>query len=172
MDQFPPSILVYHYGHFEFFRKFAEIFAAQATSKWKKSSSRKILIILFGHPWVVELTYIQISAFKFTLRCLQPDNVPIICQRCQWHRWQICHRCCWYQWRFGTGVVDTGGKFSPVSLTPVANLPPVSTIQGELVANLTPVSMIPAAICHRWQICHRCRWHRWCTLTCEYLREF
>jgi hypothetical protein len=21
-------------------------------------------------------------------------------------------------------------------------------------------------------ICHRCRWHRWCTLTCEYLREF
>ncbi len=26
--------------------------------KWKKSSSRKILIILFGLPWVVELTYI------------------------------------------------------------------------------------------------------------------
>jgi hypothetical protein len=26
--------------------------------KWKKSSSRKILIILFGHLWVVELTYI------------------------------------------------------------------------------------------------------------------
>jgi hypothetical protein len=22
------------------------------------------------------------------------------------------------------------------------------------------------------QICHRCRWHRWCTLTCEYLRKF
>ncbi len=21
-------------------------------------------------------------------------------------------------------------------------------------------------------ICHRCRWYRWCTLTCEYLREF
>jgi hypothetical protein len=28
------------------------------TGKWKKSSSRKILIILFGHLWVVELTYI------------------------------------------------------------------------------------------------------------------
>ena len=26
--------------------------------KWKKPSSRKILIILFGHLWVVELTYI------------------------------------------------------------------------------------------------------------------
>jgi hypothetical protein len=26
--------------------------------KWKKPSSRKIIIILFGHLWVVELTYI------------------------------------------------------------------------------------------------------------------
>jgi len=31
VDQFPPSIWVYHYGNFEFFRKFAEIFAAQGT---------------------------------------------------------------------------------------------------------------------------------------------
>jgi hypothetical protein len=28
MNQFPPSTWVYHYGHFEFFRKFTEIFAA------------------------------------------------------------------------------------------------------------------------------------------------
>jgi hypothetical protein len=46
---------------------------------------------------------------------------------------------------FATGVVDTGGKLPPASLTPaenlppvslapVANLPPVSTTQGELVA--------------------------------------
>ncbi len=28
MNQFSPSIWVYHYGHFDFFRKFAEIFAA------------------------------------------------------------------------------------------------------------------------------------------------
>ncbi len=122
--------------------------------KWKKSSSRKILIILFGHLWVVELTYTYIFAFKFTIRCLQPDIVLIICHRCRWHRWQICCRCRWYRWQFATGVVDpcgkgelvakfaagvvdTGGKFAagvvdtggnlpPVSLTPVANLPPVS----------------------------------------------
>ncbi len=25
---------------------------------------------------------------------------------------------------------------------------------------------------YRWQICRRCRWNWWCTLTCEYLREF
>ncbi len=29
MNQFPPSPWVYHYGRFEIFRKFAEIFAAQ-----------------------------------------------------------------------------------------------------------------------------------------------
>ncbi len=29
MNQFPPSPWVYHYGRFKFFRKFAEIFAAQ-----------------------------------------------------------------------------------------------------------------------------------------------
>ncbi len=36
-------------------------------------------------------------------------------------------------------------------------LPPVSTTQCRW---------------DRWQICHRFCWHRWCTLTCEYLREF
>jgi hypothetical protein len=34
-----------------------------------------------------------------------------------------------------TGVVDTGGKFAAGMVTPVATLPLVSTIQGELVAN-------------------------------------
>ncbi len=62
----------------------------------------------------------------------------------------------------------------PWSLTPVANLPPVSTTQGKMVAkfaagvfdtggNLPPVSLTPG---------RRCRWYRWCTLACEYLREF
>jgi hypothetical protein len=35
--------------------------------------------------------------------------------------------------KFAAGVVDTGGKLPPVSLTPVVNLPPVSLIP---VANL------------------------------------
>ncbi len=50
-----------------------------------------------------------------------------------------------------------------MSLIPVTNLPPVSLLPA---ANLPPVSLIPVAICHR------CRWYWWCTLTCEYLREF
>ncbi len=111
-----------------------------------KNSIRKILIILFGN-----------LSFKFTLRCLQPDIVPIICHWCQRHRWQ-----------FATGVVDTQAELVAKFAAGV----------DELVANLPPVSLIPGAIfCHRchwhrWQICHWCRWHRWCTLTCEYLREF
>jgi hypothetical protein len=35
---------------------------------------------------------------------------------------------------FAAGVVDTGGKLSPVSLKPAANLPPVSTTLAKLVA--------------------------------------
>jgi len=35
---------------------------------------------------------------------------------------------------FSAGVADTGGSLPPASLTPVANLPPVSTAQGQLVA--------------------------------------
>ncbi len=69
--------------------------------KWKKSSIRKILIIMLGHLWIAELTHIYIFAFKLTLRYLQPDINP-----------QICRRCRWYWWQFATGVVDTGGKFA------------------------------------------------------------
>ncbi len=61
--------------------------------------------------------------FKFTLRCLQPDIVAIICHRCQRRRWR----------KFAAGVVDTGGNLPPVSLTPVANLPPVSTKLAKMV---------------------------------------
>jgi hypothetical protein len=47
-------------------------------------------------PLVVELIYIQIFAFKFTLRWLQPDIFPKI-------------------GKFFTGVADTGGNFVDTS---------------------------------------------------------
>ncbi len=84
---------------------------ADTGSKWEKSSIRKILIILLGHLWIVELTYIYIFAFKFTLRYLQPNINPIVCHRCHWHRWKICRRCRWDRWQFATSVVDTDGKY-------------------------------------------------------------
>ncbi len=69
---------------------------------WKKSSIRKILIILLGHLWIVELTYLYIFAFKFTLRYLQPDIVPITnLPPVSMIPVAICPR-----------VVETGGKFA------------------------------------------------------------
>jgi hypothetical protein len=64
---------------------------------------------LFGHLWVVELTYIYIFAFKFTLRSLQPDIVSTV-------------------GKFATGVVDTGGKFTDGVVDTGGNLPPVALI--------------------------------------------
>jgi hypothetical protein len=87
---------------------------------------------LFGHLWVVELTYIHIFAFKFSLRSLQPDIFSIFCHRCQ-HTGG----------KFAAGVVDTSGNLPPVSLTPAANLPPVSLTP---VANLPPVSTTQAKL--------------------------
>jgi hypothetical protein len=40
---------------------------------------------------------------------------------------------------FATCVVDTGGKFAAVSLTPVANLLLVSTIPAELVEKFAAI---------------------------------
>ncbi len=51
------------------------------------------------------------------------------------------------------------------SWTPVAIFNFNST-KGNWWQNFPPVLLIPVAICHR------CRWYRWCTLTCEYLRKF
>ncbi len=146
--------------------------------RWQKLSSRKILIILFGHLWVVELTYIKIFAFKFTLSCQQPDIVAI-----------ICHRCHWYRWKFATGVIDTGGKFAAG----------IVDTGGKFATGINDASENGGKICHRcrwyrwqichrrrwyrqqfcrrcrwhrWQICHRCRWYQWCTLTREFLSEF
>jgi hypothetical protein len=77
-------------------------------------------------PLGSRLTYKYIFAFKFTFRSQQPDNVLIICHRCGKHRWQIFRRYCSYQC-----------KLTPVSLTPAANLPPVSTTLAKLVAKFT-----------------------------------
>ncbi len=73
----------------------------------KKIFNQKNFNNLVGTPLdsTVELTYISIFAFKFTLRYLQ----PVI-------------------------VTTPAANLSLVSLTPVANLPPVSTTLVKLVA--------------------------------------
>jgi hypothetical protein len=96
--------------------------------EWKKSSIIKVLIILFGHLWEVEVTYRNIFTFKFTLRSQQSAIVPLIpvanCHWCHWHRHQIC---LWYRYtggKFATGVGDTGGApwFANISVNFRKNL--------------------------------------------------
>ncbi len=75
----------------------------------------------------------------------------------------------------------------PVSLTPVANngnnirlLTPESELEGKnlytvYVSSTTqrwPNKVIKIFRLKIFSICQRCRWHRWQTLSCEYLREF
>jgi hypothetical protein len=66
LNQFPPKPLIIPLGPFRIYSKIrgdirSSRFATGVNNtggKWKKPSSIKILIILFGHLWVVELTYI------------------------------------------------------------------------------------------------------------------
>ncbi len=117
MNQFPPSIWVYHSGHFEFFWKFAEIFKAQGASPVSTTpvaNGKNLQAEKFNNfVWAPLNSRVNIYinfCLQVHLRCLQ--SVLIICHRCKQHK----------------------GNW--------------------------------------WQICRRCRWHWWCTLTCEYLRKF
>ncbi len=89
------------------------------------------------------------SAAWYCSHYLPPVSTPVLLTLVA-----ICHRRRWNRRQVAAGIVDIGGQQH----------------KGNWWQNLTPVSLIPAAICHRF--CHRCRWHQWCTLTCEYLREF
>ncbi len=86
----------------ELFQKFSEIFRAKGDTggKRKKSSSRKFLIILFGHLWVyiVELICRYNFSFKFSLILLQLFATGVVDTSS----------------KFAGGVVDTGGKFTTV----------------------------------------------------------
>ncbi len=106
INQFPPAPEYPIWAVSNFFensRRYSQI-KVDHRCRWhrwqmKKSSIRKILIILLGHLWIVEVTHIYIFAFKFTLRYLQPDINPIVCHRCRWYRWQFCRRCRWHRWQ-------------------------------------------------------------------------
>jgi hypothetical protein len=83
------------------------------------------------------------------------DTVPLRCQQSDSVSITVFATCVIdTSGEFAAGVVDTGDKLPPVSLTPAANflpvllapvaiLPPVSTTLAVLVANLPPVSLIP-----------------------------
>jgi hypothetical protein len=131
MNQFPPSPRVFHLDRFEFFRKFAEIFASQ------------------GAPPVSTTPAANLPPVSTTPAAKLPpvSTTPAAnCHQYQRHRWQIFPPFSLALLipvanlpsgvndtggKFATGVNDAGGKLPPVATTPAANLPPVS---------LTPVA--------------------------------
>ncbi len=74
--------------------------------------------------------------------------------RCRWHRWQM-------EKIFNQKNLN---NFVGTPLDSRVNIYITFCLQGHLKVSAAWY-IIPI-------ICHRCRWHRWCTLTCEYLREF
>ncbi len=97
--------------------------------KWKNSAIRKVLIVLFG-PFCSRVNIL--IHFCFQVHFKQSDIVPIICHWC---------------WLPVANIPQV--LLIPVSLTPVANLPLVSTPPAVPVAK-----------------------YRWCNLTCEYPENF
>ncbi len=89
--------------------------------------------------------HIEISQWVYYCNAHSPYSQVKVHHRCQRQRGQILP------------------PVPLVLLTPVANLPPVST---KPAANLPRVSTTPVANCHRYQrhrrqICYWCHWHRW-----------
>ncbi len=77
----------------------------------EKSSIRKVLNILFGHLWVVELTY------KYCSHYLPPGLLILVvifhhCQRHQRYRWQFFASVVDTRGKFAKGVVDNGSNFA------------------------------------------------------------
>ncbi len=86
---------------------------------------------------------------------------------CHWyqrHRQQICHRC--QRHRCQTMRLISGWGYLKVNLKAKIYVYVNSSIQR------CPNKIIKIFQIEDFFICHRCRWHRWSTLSCKYLREF
>ena len=81
--------------------------------RWQMAKMFKQIIFIYfvWTPLSSRVNMYITFCFKFNLRCLQPDIVPIICHRCRWHRWQICRWCRWYQWRKNSNTLKLGGNW-------------------------------------------------------------
>ncbi len=76
-----------------------------------------------------------------------------ICQRCRWHRGKY-----WEQYQAADTLKWTWRqKFIYMS---------------TLLPKGAQKKLLKLFCLKIFSICHRCRWHRWCTMSREYLREF
>ncbi len=112
-------------------------------------------------PQAPEYTIRAVSNFLENSRRYSQLKVDHWYQR---HRRQICHRCRWHRWQ--TMGIISGCRYLKVNLKAKMYICVTSTIQR------CPNKIINIFLIEDFFICHRCRWHRWSTLICEYLREF
>ncbi len=90
---------------------------------------------------------------------------------CCWHRWQICHRCQRYRLQICRRCQRRREQYQ------AADTWKWTWMQKFLyMFPLLPKGDQTKLLKFFWlkifSICHRCRWHRWQTFSCEYLREF
>ncbi len=77
----------------------------------------------------------------------------------------VCHRCCLHRWQIATSVVDNSGKFAAS----------IVDSGGKFATGINSASETGGKICPWCRIRGKFAtgvWYRWCTFTCEYLREF
>ncbi len=86
------------------------------------------------------------------------------CHLYQWHRQQICHRYQWHRWQ-------TMGTIIKLLITS-NELKEKIYIYVNSTTQSCPDKIIKFFWLKIFSICHLCQRHRWCTLSCEYLREF
>ncbi len=153
MNQFPPSLRVFQLDRFEFFRKFAEIFTSQGAPRYQR------------HRWQIfppfSLALLIPVANLPPVSMIPAANLPPVsttpaenCYRYQRrHRWQIM-------------ATISGCRQLKVNLNAKIYMYVNSTTQR------CPNKIIKIFLLEGFSICHRCRWHRWQTLSCEYLCEF
>ncbi len=97
---------------------------------------------------------------------LPPVSTTLVanCHRYQRHRRQICHRCHWHRWQIIATI--SGCRHLKV------NLKAKLFYMFPLLPKGDQIKLLKFFWLKIFFICHRCRWHRWQTLSCEYLREF
>ncbi len=165
INQFPPSPRVFHWDRFEFFQKFAEIFASQGAPLVSTTRVANLPPVSTTphryqrHRWQIFPPFSL--ALLIPVANLPPvSTTPVaICHRYQRHRRQICYRCRWHRWQIM--ITISGCRRLKVNLKAKIYIYVNSTTQRY------PNKIIKIFLLEGFSICHR-----WQTLSCKYLREF
>ncbi len=115
MNQCPSGPQEFHWGHFEFFRKFAEIYANECLIVYHQCQRDKLFSSVndTGDKFIAGVTDFQWSPVSLILAInLSPMSTTTVYNYRRWQR---------HRWTIIAGDNDTGEQLSPVTTTPVNN---------------------------------------------------